>query len=241
MTRIRSRGVSAIVPAFNEEKTIDAVLSVLVRSHDIDEVIVVDDGSTDRTAERARAAGARVLRQDNQGKSAAMRAGSRAALSPTILFVDADLTGLNEQHVSRLIEPVLRGSARMAIGLRDRGPFWNWCMATILPKIGGERAVSRRDFFEMARDAEGFGIESAMNAYCRKRRLSVSLVPLSGVMHTLKEKKYGIVRGLIVRFKMIYDVIRAEAKSKISKSPSNNYPVVSSSGSVPPNFARKRR
>lgn len=204
--------ISAVVPAFNEERTIGSVLALLAQSDTLDEIIVVDDGSNDATATLAQQRGVRVICQRNCGKAAAMRAGASAARSTHVLFVDADLVGLRLAHLELLIAPVRTGSAGMTIGLRDRGSFWNLLMQTILPKIGGERVISRRDFLELSKHAKGFGIESAMNRYCKKNAIPVALVPLNGVSHTLKEKKYGLVQGFVARCRMIGEIVIAEIK-----------------------------
>ena len=86
------RGVSVIVPAFNAARTLGETLhSIASQSSLPGEVIVVDDGSTDATAEIAGASSlARVLRQDNGGTASAMNAGLRAARGELVSFLDAD-------------------------------------------------------------------------------------------------------------------------------------------------------
>jgi cellulose synthase/poly-beta-1,6-N-acetylglucosamine synthase-like glycosyltransferase len=85
--------ISIIIPAFNEEKNIGRCLDGLrnqIDVHDDSEVIVIDDGSTDATREIAKAHGARVLAQPNQGAAAARNFGARQANGEIILFTDAD-------------------------------------------------------------------------------------------------------------------------------------------------------
>ena len=83
--------VSVIIPAFNEAESIAAVLGSLRATASWREVIVVDDGSSDATAERARAAGARVITHPyNKGNGAAVKSGIRAASGDYILIMDGD-------------------------------------------------------------------------------------------------------------------------------------------------------
>lgn len=83
--------VSILVPAFNEEASVGAVIEQLRRLGDWREIVVVDDGSSDRTAELAKAAGARVLRHPyNKGNGAAVKSAVRAARGDYILLLDAD-------------------------------------------------------------------------------------------------------------------------------------------------------
>lgn len=109
------RRLSVVVPAYREPRIGDTVVQVRealtgVAEGDDLEVIVVDDGSRDGTAERAEAAGAdRVLRQPvNRGKGAAVRAGMLVATGRTVVFTDADLAYPPEQIV-QLVEPVESG------------------------------------------------------------------------------------------------------------------------------------
>ncbi len=85
--------ISVVIPAYNAERTIGAVLAGLDEGADDrpDEVIVVDDGSTDRTAEIARAAGATVLAGDGEGYAGGARnLGWEAARGDVVVFLDAD-------------------------------------------------------------------------------------------------------------------------------------------------------
>ena len=143
-----------------------------------------------------------------------MCAGLSQTDAPVIFFCDADLVGLSPGHVSSLVDPVANGVAGMTVGIRDRGMFAMWCMRHIFPIIGGERAMRREMFQQICMlDIRNFGIETAMNAYCKKKGITVKLISLLGVHHILKEQKYGFVAGFIARLKMISEVIAQEIKS----------------------------
>lgn len=211
--------VTAIIPAYNEEKTLPQVLSGIAHCPDIYEIIVVDDGSWDRTSEVATQFGARVVRTEHQGKGAALYAGASAAKSELVLFLDADLKGFECRHVSRLLEPVCSGKAAMSVGLRDRGfGFSVWL--PLLPLIGGERAMMRATFLALyehaGSEARSFGIETVMNAYCRANHLSIVTVPLPGVTQVTKEQKYGLCTGGIARMCMIWHILDAEVRTVMS-------------------------
>jgi glycosyltransferase involved in cell wall biosynthesis len=108
--------VTIVVPAFNEEGGIGPVLAELHRLDRTWEVLVVDDGSTDRTAELAEQAGARVIRhRTNRGYGASLKTGIRHARAPWIVITDADGTYPNER-----IPELVRGleADHMVVGAR---------------------------------------------------------------------------------------------------------------------------
>jgi glycosyltransferase involved in cell wall biosynthesis len=112
-----ARDVSVVVPAYNEEAGIGPVVATLVERFPWREVLVVDDGSTDATAARAEAAGARVLRHPyNKGNGAAVKTGIREARGDVVLLMDAD--GQHDpEDAPALFGPI--GPYDMMIGARS--------------------------------------------------------------------------------------------------------------------------
>ena len=110
-------GITAILPAFNEEVSIGSV--VLRTKQYADRVIVVDDGSSDRTAEVAALAGAEVLRHPkNMGKGAALKTGFES-LNGAAVIVTIDTDGQHDPaDIPRLVQPILQGEADMVNGSR---------------------------------------------------------------------------------------------------------------------------
>ena len=120
-TTVTRATVSAIIPCLDEETTIAAVVSAVL-AQGVQEVIVVDGGSTDRTAERARAVGARVATQPRRGYGSAIQAGIAAARADVdvLLFLDGDGSDRPEM-IPTLIEPIVSGDAVFVHGTRVRG------------------------------------------------------------------------------------------------------------------------
>lgn len=116
--------LSIVIPAKNEAEAIGKVVGLARERYPDAEIIVVDDGSTDETAEIARSAGAQVIRHpESLGNGAAVKAGARAATGDVIAFMDGD-----GQHDPRMLEPLLQqidDGYDMAVGARDSGSHAN--------------------------------------------------------------------------------------------------------------------
>lgn len=102
--------VTVVIPAYNEEETVAHVVKTAISCSCVNEVIVVDDGSSDKTYDEASSAGANVIRhENNQGKGAALSTGFKNASGDIIAFVDADLYNLTKKQVEVMIEPIING------------------------------------------------------------------------------------------------------------------------------------
>lgn len=187
----------AAIPAYNEELTIGSV--VHQASAHVDQVVVVDDGSTDRTAEIARQAGARVLRhQENQGKAQAIRTLFGWALDQGVeelVLLDGD--GQHDpSQIPQLLTPVTEGEADVSLGFRfgenTEMPFYRRIgkrvldYATALGADGevtdsqcGFRAFNRRALEKIELREDGFAVESEMVISARENDLALAEVPIT--------------------------------------------------------------
>src|SRR5690606_2883381 len=196
---------AAVIPARNEAETIGAVVFAAVDAHLVDEVIVVDNASTDETGRVAASHGARVVHEPTPGKGQAMRAGVAATGADIIVFLDADLVGLRPEHVDELVGLVADGSAAMACGLFDRGPVANPIFLDGLPVLTGQRAV-RRELFEQLDldDVRGYRVEAALNSLVAQSELERVDRVLPGLWHRTKEEKLANpVVGFVVKLGML--------------------------------------
>ena len=146
---------SVIIPAYNEEAGIAAVVAGVLERGPFREVLVVDDGSTDQTGGKAEEAGARVVRHPyNKGNGAAVKTGIREARGEVLLFLDAD--GQHDpQEISKVLAPI--GVYDMVIGARalsDQGrirALGNACFAALASWLTGRPIRDLTSGFRAAR------------------------------------------------------------------------------------------
>lgn len=222
--QVDNRKIAVILPAYNEEVSIGSV--VLLSRRYADKVIVVDDGSSDRTAEVAAIAGAEVIvHSPNMGKGMAFKTGF-AAVEDADVIVTMDSDGQhNPADIPKLVAPILKGEADVVNGSRYLNgdftdtPSYRRIGQTILDKAtvmnsgvkitdsqSGFRAFagSTKDIFRF--NAQGMAIESEMLADAGRYGLRVKEVPI-GVRYDVDGSTENPVRhGLTVLLKIIKDM-----------------------------------
>ena len=215
----RSEGVwiSVIIPALNEEAAIARVVAAVPRQV-AREVIVVDNGSDDETADRARRAGARVIWEPRRGYGRACRAGVEAvdAACEIIVFLDGDGSDCPEL-MERLVQPILEGSADFVVGSRIRGRREPGSMnaaqvlagrgaGILIRKLYGARYTDMCPFRAIRRDAleqlgmrdETYGWNLEMQIRAARSRLRILEVPVNHRRRAGGTSKVsGTVRGTL--------------------------------------------
>lgn len=202
--------ITAVIPAYNEEKTIEKILIEVKKVELIDRIIVVSDGSRDNTADIARRQGVEVIElTKNIGKGGALKEGIDRCKSDIILLLDADLVGIKTTHIDCLLRPVIYREVDMTLGLFDKGRLSTDFAQWVTPYLSGQRAV-RRYILDGILDMNitRYGIETAMTKYVKKNNIAVKKVSLLNLTHMTKEEKFGLVEGLKERVKMYWDVLK---------------------------------
>jgi glycosyltransferase involved in cell wall biosynthesis len=155
--------VALVIPTLNEEEAIGGVIAAVPRAV-VDDIIVVDSGSTDRTAENARAAGARIVELRERGYGRACRAGANAAQNcDIIVFLDGDGSDCPEL-IPLLVEPIAEGHFDFVIGSRSRGErergsmaahqlFAGWLIGGAMRLLYGVHYTDMCPFRAIRRDA----------------------------------------------------------------------------------------
>ena len=203
--------VSCIIAAYNEEERIPNVLHAVVGHPLIDEVIVVDDCSTDATwAAAQKFSSVHVISNPvNWGKSHSVSAGVLQSEGDYVLFLDADLVGLTAANVTELLQPVLGGEADCSISLR-RDALAAWQVIG-LDCLSGERAMRRSlisDHVGPIARLPGFGIETYLNNLMIRERARIRVVRWPTVGHTRKVYKRGLWQGLIDEIRMLMNIMQ---------------------------------
>jgi len=204
-----------VIPAFNEADYVRPVLEVVRQVAGLTRIIVVDDGSTDGTAEVVRAASSgdpriqAIRLPGNYGKAAAIVTGIAFSECDLIVLVDADLVGLRPQHIEDLIAPVRSGEYAMALGLFRRGRFQTDISHVLTPYLSGQRCL-RWPLFRTTPElgTARAGVEVALSLHAWRSRLPVKRVPWRGVTHVMKTEKAGRVRGLWQHLRMFAEIGR---------------------------------
>lgn len=211
-----SERIAVIIPALNEAGNIHHLVQEVLATRPV-QVIVIDNGSTDATAQEAASAGAQVVREPRRGYGYACAAGVAAADADVLAFLDGDQSFLPSE-LPRIIDPILSGQAEMVLGSRFLGyiapdamppqqRFGNWLAARLMrllygiqaTDLGPYRAIRRDLLISLDMREMTYGWPTEMMVKAARRKMRILEVPVS--FHTRRSgrsKVSGTLRGTVL-------------------------------------------
>ncbi len=199
--------VSCIIPAHNEAKTIVGVVEACLKTEKIGEVIVVNDGSSDKTLDKLQPFAQKIKiinLSENQGKGYAVSMGIEKAKYPFLLFLDADLLNLSPHHLYSLVNPVLENKADVTIGVLVT-PF-NYYYASW--PFSGQRCLRKKDVLKLLKKMKKtkYGLEVFLNERLKNKRTIIIPLIFSQNSHLTKPRKQK--DWLYAYIKEIWDIFQ---------------------------------
>ena len=203
---------TAIICAYNEENTITNILKDVCELHLFNEVIVINDGSKDKTGKLIKELKKTIDIKDahlltNRGKGFAMAKGVEMASNEYLVFIDADLSNFTLTHAHELLNPVLTGEADMVLGQPTKtlihpeiNPFRNFAGQRALKKEGVLPIIERMR-------TTGYGVETLINMQYRAANKVVRYVSLKNLVHPSKFKKTKPLKAIREFVQEAYQII----------------------------------
>ncbi len=210
--------LEVIIPAYNEEMRIAEVIRPLKSSDYIDKIVVVNDGSTDETAQIAADEGADLIlnHTSNMGKGAALETGIKRIKGKFFLIVDADLRNLKEDHIRLMVSKFNEGKNTVMVNgiIKKEAPI----QSDIQKFITGVRLISKDVWQEAEKEDIKKGYEIDLLIYEKAKNLGeIKTEVLEGLEHTSKIDKEGFFRGVFRHIGMFIEIIYRTIIRKVRK------------------------
>jgi len=208
--------ISVVIPTLNEAQAIGEVVSAVPQGW-VQDIFVVDNGSTDDTVKQATLAGARVIHEPRRGYGYACLAGAKAARnSDIIVFLDGDRSD-DPRQMDAIVMPVLQDQADLVIGSRIGGVIEKGAMplhgqlgnrlivfllrllyGVYITDIGSFRAIKTDDLFGLKMEQMTYGWPSEMVVKAARKGLRIKSVPINYRRRIGVSKVTGTVKGTIM-------------------------------------------
>ncbi|MDX2455389.1 glycosyltransferase family 2 protein [Desulfosarcina sp.] len=208
--------ISVIIPTLNEEQAIGSVVRAIPADR-VHEVIVVDNGSTDNTAEMATSAGARLIVEPRAGYGSACLTGAKTAANADILvFMDGDRSD-DPRELETILGPIVENRADLVIGSRLKGNLEKGAMplhgrlgnhfivlllrllyGVNITDIGSFRAIRAQTLFSLKMEQMTYGWPVEMVVKAARQGLRILSVPVTYRRRIGQSKVTGTIRGTIL-------------------------------------------
>ncbi len=227
----QEHNIYVIIPAFNEQNAVCNVISEIPKEL-VKGVIVVNNGSTDNTVEKAKSCGATVLDEPRKGYGYACLKGidylrDKARNKDLVVFIDADYSDYPEE-ITKLIMPIIANEADLVIGSRALGEkrrgsmtpqqiFGNWLATSLLhlfykvkfTDLGPFRAIRFNNLLELGMKDKTYGWTVEMQLKAAKHHLKCVEVPVNYRKRIGKSKVSRTVKGtLMAGYKILWTIFK---------------------------------
>ncbi len=210
---LKNKTISVIVPAYNEEKTIESVVKALLLSKYFKEIICINDGSKDKTLDILKGFKNKIILVDlkeNKGKGYAMVEGIKKTNSELIMFLDADFTNLSNIHIETLLKPILEENYRIVMGYL-LNPY-NENTKNLASELTGQRVYYREDLLPYLEKMSTvrFGIEVLLNDIFKN--IPTKKLPLKNLRGLYKYEKFNSKEALKEYIKEVVEIAKVIGK-----------------------------
>ena len=204
--------VSVVIPAFNEEKSIKHVIDTVKQVKSITEIIVVDDGSTDKTYDIVSKEDVVLIKHKiNKGKGSAMKTGLKKVTNNIVLFLDADLSEINKKQVESIIRPIIKGNADITKTKfkREAGRVTELTAKPLLqfffPELSFEQPLSgqykkKKNFLDTIDLEKDYGVDIGIVLDADARGMRIHEVDIGNIVHEMSSlKELNLMANEVVR------------------------------------------
>lgn len=182
--------LSVIIAVYNEVRTIGSIVEIVRTWGKAGEIVVVNDGSTDKTQELLGqfTDSIRVISyKTNKGKGYAIERGISLSSGSVLMFLDGDVVGLTHKDLDRMLTPVVLGKADMVIGVAQ---FWNAGSFEPFNDLSGERVLFRKnvlDHLHLMKNI-GYGVELLLNDLHKTKRVLSVRLPYVNILKKIEKQ-----------------------------------------------------
>lgn len=204
--------VSVVIPAFNEEKSIKHVIDTVKQVKSVTEIIVVDDGSTDKTYDIVSKEDVVLIKHKiNKGKGSAMKTGLKKVTNNIVLFLDADLSEINKKQVESIIRPIIKGNADITKTKfkREAGRVTELTAKPLLqfffPELSFEQPLSgqfaaTKNFLDTIDLEKDYGVDIGIVLDADARGMRIHEVDIGNIVHEMSSlKELNLMANEVVR------------------------------------------